>query len=94
MRDSRGETATNPDWSPADNVQFSPLSRVLSLVSLPNHRLEPHTTPLPPGAGTQTLATAAGQDQPNPQASRAGAEEWRQRVGEASILQPLSVPSE
>ena len=44
--------------SPADDIQCS-LSRVLSLVPLPNHRLEAHTTPLPPGAGTQMLTMVA-----------------------------------
>lgn len=66
--------------NPDDNRQFSPLSRVLSPVPLPNHRSEPHT-PNFYQDWHRMLATAAGQDQLSPQAPTAGAEEWRQRVG-------------
>lgn len=80
--------------SPADDIQCFPLSRVLSPVPLPNHRLEPHSTPLPPGAGTQMLAMVAAEDQPSPWAPGAGAKDWRQQGGQALILPSLSVLSE
>lgn len=89
---SRGKTVMemqpHTTGNPADNRQFSPLSRALSPVPLPNHRPEPHT-PNFYQDWHRMLATAAGQDQLSPQAPRAGAEEWRQRVG--GLDSPISL---